>query len=360
MTGDKKRPMALALVSGGLDSSLAVRLLLEQGVPVTALHFVSVFSGGRTADGRLRARAVADELGVPLVVRDSTPAMLEFVPKPRFGWGKHLNPCMDCHSFQISTAMGMLEETGASFVATGEVLGQRPMSQNRESLGRVSKASAPNGLLLRPLSALALEPTIPEEKGWVDRSRLLGISGRSRSEQNALAQKWGLEEHGAPAGGCLLTDPQFAWKLQDLLSWEHSDGEPLDANDVHLLKIGRHFRLDSGPRVVVGRNEAENAKVLSLARPGDWVFVAAAGSSPETLLRSAGDASEEDTVAAARLTARFSKHRALDEVDVIARPVRAEGGAGVWLASAAEERRLAVAPADEGSVKSRVIRRPGC
>jgi len=359
MTGDANRPKALALVSGGLDSSLAVRVLLEQGVPVTALHFVSVFSGGQTADGRLRARAVADELGVPLVVRDATPAMLEFVPKPRFGWGKHLNPCLDCHSFQIAVAMQMLEETGASFVATGEVLGQRPMSQNRESLGRVSKASAPNGLLLRPLSALALDPTIPEEKGWVDRSRLLGISGRSRSEQNALAEKWGLKEHGAPAGGCLLTDPQFAWKLQDLLNWEYSDGDPLDAGDVHLLKIGRHFRLDSGSRVVVGRNEGENAKVLSLARPGDWVFVAAAGSSPETLLRSAGDASAEDTVAAARLTARFSKHRGLDKVEIIARPVRAAGEEGVWRASASEERRLAVAPADEELVRSRAIRRSG-
>ncbi|MHC4249924.1 MAG: adenine nucleotide alpha hydrolase family protein, partial [Planctomycetota bacterium] len=173
---DATRPRALALLSGGLDSSLAVRVLLEQGVPVTALHFVSVFSGGRTADGRLRARAVADELGVPLVVRDATSAMLEFVPKPRFGWGRHLNPCIDCHSFQISVAKGMLEETGASFVVTGEVLGQRPMSQNCESLGRVAKASGMNGLLLRPLSALRLDPTTPEEKGWVDRSGLLGIS----------------------------------------------------------------------------------------------------------------------------------------------------------------------------------------
>jgi tRNA U34 2-thiouridine synthase MnmA/TrmU len=357
MTVDSTRPRALALISGGLDSSLAVRVLLEQGVPVKALHFVSVFSGGRTADGRLRARAVADELGVPLVVRDATPAMLEFVPKPRFGWGKHLNPCIDCHSFQIGVAKGMLEETGSSFVITGEVLGQRPMSQNRESLGRVAKSSGMEGLLLRPLSAQALEPTVPEEKGWVDRSRLLGIRGRSRSEQNVLAKQWGLKEFGAPAGGCLLTDPQFSWKLQDLMNWDCSEGEPLRAGDVHLLKIGRHFRLESGARVVVGRNESENAKVLSLARPGDWVFVAAAGSSPETLLRPAAPA-EGDIEAAARLTARFSKHRGAHEVEVIARPVRAEGDGGVWQASAEEERRLAVQPAGEELVKSRAVRRP--
>ncbi|MHC5055859.1 MAG: tRNA 4-thiouridine(8) synthase ThiI [Planctomycetota bacterium] len=356
---DATRPRALALLSGGLDSSLAVRVLLEQGVPVTALHFVSVFSGGRTADGRLRARAVADELGVPLVVRDATPAMLEFVPKPRFGWGRHLNPCIDCHSFQISVAKGMLEETGASFVVTGEVLGQRPMSQNRESLGRVAKASGMNGLLLRPLSALKLDPTTPEEKGWVDRSRLLGIGGRSRQEQNALAEKWRLEEYGAPAGGCLLTDPQFAWKLQDLLNWDYSEGEPLRANDVHLLKVGRHFRFESGARAVVGRNGAENAKVLTLARPGDWVLVAAAGSSPETLLRSGAAKSAGDLEAAARLTARFSKHRRADKVEVVARPVRAgPGGNGVWEASAGEERRLTVAPAGDELVRSRAVRRP--
>ncbi len=358
MTVDATRPRALSLVSGGLDSSLAVRVLLGQGVPVTALHFVSVFSGGRTADGRLRARAVADELGVPLVVRDATPSMLEFVPKPRFGWGKHLNPCIDCHTFQIAVAKEMLEETGASFVTTGEVLGQRPMSQNRESLGRVAKSSGMEGLLLRPLSAQALEPTVPEKEGWVDRSRLLGIHGRSRSEQNALAKQWGLKEFGAPAGGCLLTDPQFSWKLQDLINWDYSEGEPLRAGDVHLLKIGRHFRLESGARVVVGRNEGENAKVLSLARPGDWVFVAAAGSSPETLLRPSAEPAEEDIDAGARLTARFSKHRDADEVEVIARPVRAAGEGGVWRPSAEEERRLAVRPAGEELVKSRAVRRP--
>ena len=384
------RPRALVLLSGGLDSAIAIRLMLDQGVGVTTLHFVSAFSPGTGKGGSLRARAVADELGVELIVRDATPDMLEFVANPRFGRGRNMNPCIDCRAYQLGVAKSMLEETGASYVVTGEVLGQRPMSQHRGAMKRIEEAAGLEGLVLRPLTAHNLDPTAPEEKGWVERERLLGISGRSRAEQNKLARMWGLKEHGTPAGGCLLTDRLFAWKLQDLLNY----GDGLAANDVHLLKLGRHFRLGPGTRAVVGRNERENAKIVSYRAPGDWMLVAAAGSSPETLLRGettpehldydraapseppsppsmpaeglAGSRPSRRTdltehlEAAARLTARYSKHRRQSEVEIVARPVRSDGPEDrSWLPSAAEERTLRVAAAGEEEIAKLAIRRVG-
>jgi tRNA U34 2-thiouridine synthase MnmA/TrmU len=343
--------VALALVSGGLDSTLAVRTLQEQGITVKALTFVSVFSHGRSPEGELAARVSMDRLGVELHVRESTTEMLRFVPSPRFGWGKHLNPCQDCRSYYLSVAKTMLEPLGASYVVTGEVLGQRPMSQHREALKRIEKAAGLERMVVRPLTALALEPTIPEERGWIDRGKLLGISGRSRSEQDVLTRRWNVTGYTPPAGGCLLTDAQFAWRLEDLLNWEE-----LSALDAHLLKYGRHFRLDAETRTIVGRDERENAKLLTFRRTGDWVLVAAAGSSPETLLH--GNASEKNLETAARLTARYSAHRRMPEVDVIACPADAtmddEDGASVVKSQTV----LRVAPARDADIEALAIRRP--
>jgi len=348
-SSERARPRALALVSGGLDSALAVRALLEQGVPVTALTFVSVFSPGRDPSGRLAARAVTEAMGVPLLVRDATRDMLSFVPEPRYGWGRNANPCLDCRVHHLREAGQLMKELGASYVVTGEVLGQRPMSQHREALARVERESGLEGLVLRPLTALNLEPSLPEQRGWVDRSRLFGISGRSRKTQNELARRWGLVGYTSPAGGCLLTDPQFAWRLQEFLSW----GGRLTANEAHLLKYGRHFRLGASARAIVGRDERENARIVSLRRPGDWVLAAAAGSSPETLLR--GEAGRGELVLAARLTARYSRHRHLSEVEVIASraPVICSGG------PPAEELRLRVSPIADEEADRLAVRRPG-
>jgi len=361
---------ALALVSGGLDSALAVRVLLDQGVSVTALHFVSVFSPGRDPAGRLAAREVTRALGVPLIVKDATRAMLGFVPEPRYGWGRHVNPCIDCRVHHLREAKAMLKNLGAQYVATGEVLGQRPMSQHREALTRVERESGLEGLVLRPLSALNLDPTVPEREGWVDRARLLGISGRGRSEQNDLARRWGLTGYTAPAGGCLLTDPNFAWKMQDLLNWEGA----LTPRDAHLMKLGRHFRLaclracDSAhrqadsrlpARVVVGRNERENAKLVTFRRAGDWLLVAAGGRSPETLLVGSGDAAPDSMrnslSTAARLTARYCGGRDLPEVEIVARPAVE----GEPVPSEEGEVRLTVAPAGDEEVARLQVRREG-
>lgn len=341
------RPRALALVSGGLDSALAVKVLLEQGVPVTALTFVSVFSPGRAPDGSLAARTVMKALGVPLIIKDATYEMLSFVPSPRWGWGSGMNPCIDCHVHYLRMAASLMGELGASYIVTGEVLGQRPMSQYRSALELVAKEAGLEGLVLRPLTALNLEPTRPELEGWVDRSRLLGISGRSRDHQLALARHWGLTGWTSPAGGCLLTDPEFAWKLSDLLD----SGGTLTANEAHLLKYGRHFRLGPSTKAIVGRDRYENARIVTFRRAGDWLLAASAGSSPETLLR--GEISEGALVTAARLTARYSKHRQLQEVDVTATPVDAAGappsGASI---------KLRVKPISDDEATRLAIRRP--
>jgi len=346
----ENKPAALALVSGGLDSMLAVRLLREQGVAVEALTFVSVFSPGRSEKGGGAARRTMDALSVPLTVRDASAAMMRFVPEPRFGWGKHLNPCMDCRAHYLSVAKTMLDELGASYVVTGEVLGQRPMSQHREAMGRVERAAGLQGLVLRPLTALNLEPTIPEQKGWVDRERLLGIRGRSRATQNELVAKWGLSGFNTPAGGCLLTDAQFAYKLEDLFNYEG-----LTPNDAHLLKYGRHFRLGARARAIVGRDERENARIVTFRRPGDWILVAAAGSSPETLLR--GEATDRNLEIAGRLTARYSGHRREAEVEILARAADSTLCGGDGALPAPVERRYTVAPADDALVDDLAVRR---
>jgi tRNA U34 2-thiouridine synthase MnmA/TrmU len=286
------------------------------------------------------------KLGVRLVVRDAAAAMMRFVPEPRFGWGKHLNPCLDCRVHHLSVAKSLMGEFGASFVFTGEVVGQRPMSQYRDALARVEREAGLERMVLRPLTALNLDVTEPEERGWVDRGKLLGIQGRSRAEQNALVTRWNLSGFTTPAGGCLLTDPQFSWKLEDLLNYE-----TLTPNDAHLLKYGRHFRLDERTRVVVGRDQRDNARVVTLRRPGDWILVATSGSSPEVLLR--GDASERTMEIAARLTARYSAAR-----DDPAVTVEARSASSTFAGERAEVKRLTVAPADEGLVARLAVRRP--
>jgi tRNA U34 2-thiouridine synthase MnmA/TrmU len=285
---------AIGLLSGGLDSMLAARVLADQSIEVLGLAFVTPFFGPH------KARKAAQQLQIPLEIIDLTTPHWAMLKSPRHGFGKNLNPCIDCHALMLQEAGRLLDSRGADFLFTGEVLGQRPFSQTRPSLRAVEKTSGYADMILRPLSARLLPETRPEREGLVDRGRLLDISGRSRKRQIALAEHYGLQDYPNPAGGCLLTDPLFTRRLKEL--WEHSP-EP-DLREVELLKVGRHFRLPSRCKVVIGRNQKENESIAGQARAEDGQARALGCPGPLALILGQPDA--RDWERAARLTAAYS------------------------------------------------------
>ncbi|RFT15678.1 MAG: tRNA (5-methylaminomethyl-2-thiouridylate)-methyltransferase [Candidatus Saccharicenans subterraneus] len=270
----RKKARALLLFSGGLDSILAGKLLEEQDVEIVALTFRSQFFGAG------QAVRLAGELGWPLVVVDISPEQIEIVENPRYGYGRQLNPCIDCHGQMVRIAGQLLERYQADFVATGEVVGERPKSQNRQALGLVEKLSGIKGLVLRPLSARLLPETIPEERGLVDRNRLLDIFGRYRKKQLELAERYGLKEYPTPAGGCLLTDPGFAARARQLMKWRGK----LWPGDIELIKTGRVFFEPDG-LIVVGRDEQENEKIAAIAGATDILVTTAGVKGPLAAVR---------------------------------------------------------------------------
>ena len=248
------------MISGGLDSTLAAKLMLEQGVEVHGLY-LSMSWGCCEKD---KAMASARQLGIPLMVLSVGDAYLDVIRRPKYGYGSGMNPCVDCRIYMFRIAKRYMDELGAGFVVTGEVLGQRPMSQRRQPLGTIEEECGLRGLLLRPLSAHLLEPTLPEQQGIVDRSRLLAIAGRSRHEQTTRAKQAGIMEYSQPAGGCLLTDEHFAKKTRDLFAHE----ERPTTKDMELLTVGRHFRVGSATKIIVGRNEVENLLLEGYSQDG--------------------------------------------------------------------------------------------
>ncbi len=261
---------AVALLSGGLDSTLAVKMMIDQGIELTAVHFTSPFCNcsSRKAGCRNEARRVAEEFGVPIRVVVKGMDYLRVVENAPHGYGRGMNPCIDCRIYMLRKVAGMLDELGASFVVTGEVLGQRPMSQHRQAIATIDRESGLAGRILRPLSAHLFPPTLPEEEGIVDRGHLLAISGRSRKPQIELAEQLGVRDYPCPAGGCLLTDPDVADRLRDLFA--HVPGYA--HRDLVLLNVGRHFRPGPSLRLILGRSQEENERLLALAVPGDAVF----------------------------------------------------------------------------------------
>jgi len=327
---------AIALLSGGLDSILAVRLLLDQGIEVESVNFVSVFGTFTSKSGsRMEAKVAAERLGVELTVFNYSKDLMELIRQPRYGYGKNMNPCIDCRVFTFKKAREYMRQRGASFLITGEVLGERPMSQRRDSMRIIERDSGSDGLLLRPLSAKLLPPTVAEEEGLVDRDKLLSIQGRSRKPQIALARELGIDYYPSPAGGCLLTDPGFARRMRDLM--EHDSNFTL--NDVRLLKIGRHFRLSNTAKAIVGRNEKENKKLGSLAVEGDLIFKVLGFTGPLTLVR--GNLKDHLSELPASITAWYGKAKNEIEVDV-SYIEHSTGKTGVARVSPLEQERLKV------------------
>lgn len=244
-----RKARGLSLLSGGLDSQLAVRVLERAGATVEAVSFETPFFSSAAA------RRAAAALGVKLHVIDFTNEEVALIKDPPHGFGGAMNPCIDCHAAMIRRAGALMTELGFDFVATGEVAGQRPMSQNAQALKTVEKASGLKGRLVRPMSAKLLEPTIPELEGKLDRDRLLDIHGRSRERQIALAAEFGIVDYPSPAGGCKLTEKAFGRKLRDLMMHEGLDDRAL----LELLTVGRRFRLPGGSAVILGRDARENA-----------------------------------------------------------------------------------------------------
>lgn len=333
------RRKAVALISGGLDSMLAAKAVMEQGVHVEGINFFTGFCvEGHTHAIRKKDQAkpkrnnalwVAEQLGIKLHIIDIVEEYKDVVINPAHGYGANLNPCLDCKIFMVRKAHEWIQAHGFDFIVTGEVVGQRPMSQRKDTMPVVARESGAYDRILRPLCAKNLPPTLPEREGWVDRERLFDFSGRNRKPQMALAARWGLQGYAQPAGGCcFLTDEAYSRKLQDL--WDHRGSKRYELDDIMLLKVGRHLRPRPHFKLIVAREEGEGRFLEGYRKQFHHLRTLSHGG-PLTLI-DGGELSEEDLLLAARITARFSQGRNAEEVEVGVYPL--EG----------QERRLTVKP----------------
>ena len=314
------QPKAVALISGGLDSMLAARVVKDQGVHVEGINFFTGFcveghthairKKDRDRAKRNNALWSAEQVGIKLHIVDISQEYVDIVANPRHGYGQNLNPCLDCKGFMVAKARQWMEEHGFDFVVTGEVLGQRPMSQRRDTFPVVARESGADDRLLRPLCAKHLEPTLPEREGWVDREGLYDFSGRSRKPQMALAEEYGFEEFAQPAGGCcFLTDESFSRKLADL--WEARGTRRYDLDDIMLLKLGRHLRPAPNYKLIIAREEGEN-RFMSGYRKRFHTVQDLDNPGPLALVQ--GEPGPGDLETAARITARYGKGRSAERV----------------------------------------------
>lgn len=304
-----KRVKAIGLLSGGLDSTLAVKLMLEQGIEVIALNFVTPFCTCTKRGCLSEAKKVADKFGIELKIIRVGEEYIKIVKSPKYGYGKNINPCIDCRIFMFLKAREYMEKISAEFVFTGEVLGERPMSQRLEAMKIIEKESGLKGRILRPLCAKRLPPTIPELEGKVARDTLLGITGRSRKPQIELAQRMGIDDYLCPAGGCRLTDPNFARRVKD--AFAHNEDS---LKDMVLLRYGRHFRLTSGAKVIIGRNEIENRTLSTYANGRCIMLELKDYPGPVTLL--CNYRADTDIKIAASLGIRYSDYKGMEPVHI--------------------------------------------
>ena len=307
-----KKTKAVALYSGGLDSTLAILVMQKQGIEVTAITFMNHF-GCDISDKSSCSKdpfAASIKFGFKVKLSHLSDKFLEIVKNPRFGHGKNMNPCMDCRMLMLKEAKVFMEMIGAEFLITGEVVGQRPMSQRKECFPMVDKAADVKGLVVRPLCGKIMPPTIAEEKGLINRELMCDFNGRSRKPQMALADEFGLTEYPAPAGGCLLTDPNYSFKLKDLL--EHNK-DP-EHKDLNFLKLGRQFRVSDDCKIFVGRHKDENEAMKAFADPDDIILKVEGVGSPTVILL--GNVTDEAIELAASICARYSDAKTQPEVKV--------------------------------------------
>ncbi len=320
---------AVALISGGLDSMLAAKLLLDQGIHIEGINFYTGFcveghthairNKDKNKPKRNNALWVAETLGIKLHIVDIIEQYKDIVLNPKHGYGANLNPCLDCKAFMVKKANEWMQQHGFDFIITGEVIGQRPKSQRRETMPIIAQESGANDRLLRPLCAKLLPQTLPEREGWVDREKLLTINGRSRKKQMALAKKYGISDYAQPAGGCcFLTDAPYSHKLADL--WAVRGEKRYDLDDIMLLKVGRHIRPRSHFKLIIGRDEGENNYLDGYRHRFTHLF-ADTEKGPTVLLQGKADAN--DLELAARLTARYSQGRDKEQVSI--RVTRTDG-----------------------------------
>lgn len=315
---------AIGLLSGGLDSAIAAAIVTGQGIEVVGVNVSIGFESSvmrREVAGESRIRILEEEalrlssvMHVPVQVIDRSAEYIDLLFNPKHGYGANANPCIDCHVFMVREAAKMMASLEASFVFTGEVLGQRPMSQTRMALEIVARESGLGGLLVRPLSAKLLPPTVPEIEGWLDREQLLDIKGRSRAKQIQIASKLGIEGYSSPAGGCLLTDPHYAKKVLDWMRYEM--GETLSHEETLLFSVGRHFRLSRETRAIVGRRQAEN-EYLERSWSENWLLSPLEVPGPTAVVL--GRSTKEALAKAASLVARYSDSKHLSSTLICAR-----------------------------------------
>lgn len=330
MNSTTKKRKAVVLISGGLDSMLAAKVVMEQGIQVEGLNFYTGFChSGHTSAIRNQKKGkvlrndalwVCEQLGIPLHIEDIVEPYKEILLNPRYGYGQNLNPCLDCKIFMVRKAHEWMLAHDFDFIVTGEVIGQRPKSQRKETMPIVSAKSGVEGRLLRPLCAKHLPPTYPEEQGWVDREKLLDFHGRNRKPQMALAKQYDMTDYAQPAGGCcVLTDANYSRRLEDM--WAHRGNRDYDMDDIILLKAGRHIRPKPHYKLIVGRDESENNFLRGYAKVFTHLYTPN-HAGPLVLIE--GSPNEEDLNLAARICARYSAGRKEEQVEIVIKTCQGE------------------------------------
>jgi len=328
-SADRQRK-AVALISGGLDSMLAAKVVLEQGVHVEGINFFTGFcveghthairKRGKNKPKRNNALHTAQQLGIKLHIVDVIEEYKNVLINPKHGYGQNMNPCLDCKGFMVRKALEWIKENDFDFIITGEVMGQRPMSQRKDTMPVIQQESGAGDLLVRPLCAQHLPPTLPEREGWLDREKLLGFNGRNRKPQIALAESYGIDDYAQPAGGCcFLTDKTYSTKLVDL--WQHRGNKDYELDDIMLLKVGRHIRPNERFKIIIAREDGENKFLEGYKKQFTHMYIS---DHPGPMAMIEGEASEEDLKLAASIVARYGQGRDADQVAVYVKNLQGE------------------------------------